>query len=132
MGAYPPSTSGVGMQYTIKLGEEWKGCVDKETEILTSDGWKKYNEVGKETKFATYNRNSHILRFEKALSITKTNYTGEMVSLSGRNISQLITPTHRSLYQTRVDSKGGSEWKIKPASELKKRDIIPIATKGVS
>ena len=25
MGAYPPSTSGVGMQYTIKLGEEWKG-----------------------------------------------------------------------------------------------------------
>lgn len=25
MGAYPPHESGVGMQYTIKLGEEWKG-----------------------------------------------------------------------------------------------------------
>lgn len=25
MGAYPPNPSGVGMQYTIKLGEEWKG-----------------------------------------------------------------------------------------------------------
>jgi len=25
MGAYPPHDSGVGMQYTIKLGEEWKG-----------------------------------------------------------------------------------------------------------
>ena len=25
MGAYPPHAGGVGMQYTIKLGEEWKG-----------------------------------------------------------------------------------------------------------
>ena len=25
MGGYPPDASGVGMQYTIKLGEEWKG-----------------------------------------------------------------------------------------------------------
>lgn len=25
MGAYPPNPSGVGMQYTLKMGEEWKG-----------------------------------------------------------------------------------------------------------
>lgn len=125
MGAYPITESGTGYAYTIKLGEEWKGCVDEQTEILTREGWKKWNEVNKKTEFATLNLKYNDIEFQTPSDLTITNYKGEMVRLKGRSIDALLTPTHRTLYKG-FDGK----LKIKPASEIKSSNEIPIACDG--
>src|SRR3990167_3262818 len=127
MGGYPPRDSSVGMQYTIKLGEEWKGCVDEKTEILTKDGWKKYNQIDKKTEFATYNKEKRIINFERTTSITKTHYKGKMIEFKGRSIDQLLTPNHRSLYSHSENGK----WEIRPADSVKRKNHIPTGTNGV-
>lgn len=124
MGAYPPTH--VGYQYTIKLGEEIKGCVDEKTELLTLDGWKKYDDVSKNTLFATVNMDNHNLEFQKPLDVLIKQFQGEMVSVKGRSYDALLTNYHRSIYR---DWKG--KWKIRPAKDITKKTSLPIGHNGI-
>lgn len=128
MGGYPAHPTSLGMQYTIKLGEEWKGCVDEETEILTRAGWRTHETVRMDDEFATLSVGSQLIEFQKASEIVKRQHDGEMVHFKGRSINQLLTPYHRSLYAGEYDK----HWSVKEAVSVGSHDRIPIASGGVN
>lgn len=68
-------------------------CYDKETEILTEDGWKKFKDLIGDEKVATLNKDG-ILEYQKISKFHKFKYKGEMIKISGRNIDLLVTPEH--------------------------------------
>src|SRR3990167_3076465 len=134
MGAFPPHQGGLGYQYSLKLGEEIKGCVDEETEILTKTGWKKWNGVSMETEFATVKMtgpSAKTIEYQKPREIVVKYHDGEMVSIKHRNYDALLTPNHRCYSQ--VDNgfnpltRSDYEWKVKFAENLKALDRLPIA-----
>lgn len=131
MGGFPPRGGTLGMQYTLKLGEEIKGCVDEQTEILTKDGWKKWNEVDKNTRFATTNKKREI-EFQKPIDVLIQKHDGDMYQFTGRSVDAFLTPYHRTPYISDRDKRNGkNEWKEKPAEQIVKSDRLPLATKGI-
>lgn len=127
MGAYPPTEKSMGYQYTWKLGEECKQCVDEKTELLTTEGWKKWNEVNMKTIFATPNMKTHEIEFQKPKDIIIKNREAEMIEIKGRSYDALLTPYHRAIYQTPWISK----WRIKEAKDISSTDLLPIGSEGI-
>ena len=127
MGAYPPTDSGAGFGYTIKLGEEIKGCVDEETEILCKDGWKKWNEVNMESEFATVKIDTHEIEFQKPKDIVVKKHSGAMIKITGRSYDALLTPYHRTIYSVPKNEK----WEIKQAANILLSDRLPLGTQGI-
>lgn len=128
MGAYPPHKGGLG--YTIKLGEEIKGCVDEETEILTKDGWKKHNEVSMKTEFITVNPKTKEIESQKPREIVKRKRDGIMYEFTGRSVNQKLTPYHRCPYLSQSDKKDDT-WREKTAEEISLYDRLPLGTEGI-
>jgi len=88
-------------------------CYDDKTEILTKDGYKKYNEVTYSDEFATLNEKG-LIEYHKPNSIIREMYTGEMVTLKNRSVDLLVTPNHKIYYSDYY----GSKFKLNEANEL--------------
>lgn len=79
--------------FTYMLGHVH--CFSDDVEFLTQCGWKNFYNLGNH-KVATYNKG--IIEYQKPLDYICENYSGQMISIESKNISSLITPTHRLLY----------------------------------
>jgi len=79
---------------------EWYGaCFSSDTEVLTENGWKKYEDVSKnfDEKIATYNLNNEKIEYEIPQKYHEYNYDGDMVSFESKDIDILVTPNHKML-----------------------------------
>lgn len=70
-------------------------CLSEDTEILTIDGWKRYDEIEKGTMIKTLNIKKMIIEDKKVKSVFKKHYKGVMYNLKNRIQDQLISPGHR-------------------------------------
>ena len=114
-----------GYQYSYKVGEKIWGCVDDQTELLTSEGWKKHYEVSTDSKFVTLNIKSREIEIQKATDITIYDHSGEAYELKGKGYDLLLTPNHRCV----VDN--GDMLEIKEARDLTERDYLPLTNEGI-
>lgn len=103
-------------------GDKGPNCYSEDTEILTDDGWKKFNELQTNTKVATFQPRFRRIRFEKPKERYWKKYCGNMVSLKHREIDLLVTPNHRMFIQPR---KGKRNHLIIEARNLKGEFFIP-------
>lgn len=86
-------------------------CVDKETEILTDDGWKKHDDpIGNTSKILSYNPETKQLVWSKILDMFHGDYDGLMFKLTNIGLDALVTPNHKF-----VSLENG----IKPIEEFK-------------
>lgn len=101
-------------------------CYSEDTEILTENGWKTFGNltVGEKVAQVDYNYN---IEYVIPKEIVWQRYTGDMVLIENKNISQFVTPNHRVLYNTIKNKK----LKIKTADyfeTVKGTDIrIPLS-----
>ena len=81
--------------YRLKhLVEDKQHCIDYNTEILTSDGWKRHGELKMEHKIATLKNNT--LVYEKPLEIFDyPDHVGNMYYIRNRHIDMAVTGEHR-------------------------------------
>jgi len=79
------------------LGTLGAYCFDDTTKILTEDGWKFFKDVKEGEKVATKNLKTGELEFQVPYAKQIYNYSGEMYSFEGRDVSLLVTPEHRLL-----------------------------------
>lgn len=86
-------------------GDKGPNCYSEDTEILTKDGWKKFNMLKKDEEVAVFEPNSRKIYFEEPLKKYWMKYKGPMVQFQHRNIDLLVTPNHRMLLQQRKDKK---------------------------
>lgn len=72
-------------------------CYDKETEVLTAQGWKFFNDLTDDDIVATLNVETNKLEYHKPDSIIKEKYCGSMISIESQSVSLLVTPNHKML-----------------------------------
>jgi len=107
---------------TSQLGASW--CFHPSTEVLSATGWKSIAELA-EGELIMQVSVTGKASFAKAADVHAEDFSGELVSLSGRKILQLITPNHRILLNKR---RGGI--KVVQAAELTLQDnhhAVPCA-----
>jgi deoxycytidine triphosphate deaminase len=75
-------------------------CYDKETEVLTIDGWKKFYELSQDDLLATLNSKGE-LEYQRQIKFQKFRYKGKMIRIRGRNIDLCVTPDHLLLVRKR-------------------------------
>jgi calcineurin-like phosphoesterase family protein len=69
-------------------------CIDEESEILTNEGFKKYNEISKDQQVYTFNKNTELLELSDIDSIILNNYTGKYYETDAFKMSMSITDEH--------------------------------------
>jgi ribonucleoside-triphosphate reductase len=83
--------------FGVNTPSRW-GCVPVDTEVLTTSGWKKYNEVQIGDEIATFNMATKGLEFNVVEHITiKPNEGGILHEYRSKDYSQQVTSDHRVL-----------------------------------
>ena len=93
-------------------------CLSEDTEILTKEGWKKYNELSIGEKVLTYKNKK--MEWQPVKDIAVFDYNGEMMRISNAHIDFLATPNHRWIVND------GKKEKIVKGYELKSNYKIPL------
>lgn len=71
-----------------------RGCFDKETEVLTSEGWRSWPEVTGKELFLSTDPDTGKVEWVKALTKVSYRYKGQMDSFVSRNFDLMTTPEH--------------------------------------
>ena len=110
--------------------EALRQCVDEETEALTTDGWRRYDQLYNGQLILTKNFNTGILEWQPIENINiYPDYQGDLYSFEGKTFSALTNGKHRWLCNH--DSKPGSKAEFLTTEELYNSKIIrPIHRTG--
>lgn len=100
-----------------------RACYDKETEVLTRNGWKFFRDVTKNDEIATLNPNTSLVEFHKPDEIINYKHSGKMYHFKSRNYDLMVTGNHR-MWAKKVDIRTDSEYCLTEASTMTNRYIF--------
>jgi DNA modification methylase len=108
------------------LGIDHFACVDTATEILTSHGWLRHDQLTEGDQVAGYDLDTNTARWTECTAVNRYNYDGEMVAVESRDLSMRLTPNHRTIVQ-RMDTrtKRRNPVSVVRADELTPYHFIP-------
>ena len=95
------------------------GCYDEQTEVLTRDGWKFWQNVSEADEFITHGPDG-LLEYQKSLALHKYPYRGQMISFQSRSTDLVVTPNHNMYVKTHTDFNAGRPGRLLPAVGLDK------------
>jgi len=72
-------------------------CLDEQTELLTKNGWKKYNEIKKSDRVYSMNPKTLQLELSKIKNLFIYDYKGIMINYDNERINFCVTPNHKFL-----------------------------------
>jgi len=75
------------------------GCYSKDTNILTRDGFRKYNEIKVGDKIYTVNIRTNQIELKPIKRIIIKKYKGKMLHIKGKRIDLLVTPDHNMVLE---------------------------------
>ena len=104
LGAHATAKSSLARMWSITTGLNYRvvtSCFDKETEVLTENGWVLIEEVPSSWKLATLNLISGNLEYQFPLKKIVEPYKGKMLHFKNKSLDILVTPNHRIIYKTR-------------------------------
>lgn len=102
-------------------------CYDDQTEVLTDEGWKFWEDIRGDELFCTKNYSDEI-EYQEATKIIKEPYQGKMIGIKSKMVDLLVTPNHR-MYCNSFDKKGFSIHSAEEIYDKKvkfKRNAKPI------
>jgi hypothetical protein len=94
-----PTQASISLYLSFSRG----ACFDSETEVLTSNGWKRWENVDGSELFATLNMETEELEFQKSTRIIGESYHGKMYHLQTECVDLKVTPNHRMVVR-KVDT----------------------------
>ena len=86
---------------TGRWGSEGPVCFDGETEILTPQGWVRFDQLSQGAEVAQFCPATDAISFVKPLDQFAKPHVGEMVRIVGRYTDLCVTPDHRLLIERR-------------------------------
>lgn len=104
-------------------------CLSEDTEILSVNGWKKYNELSLGEEIATFNINNKNIEYLPIQRIFNREYSGKMYNLKNRINDQLVSPNHR-IVRKKFNSEEYIIESIEDTLKMESDFIIPVATNG--
>ena len=95
-------------------------CIDLDTSILTTEGFKYFNEIKAGDIVLNYNTKANCLEQDKVIKKVLIKNKGKMYIFQGRGLKLRCSANHRIYYQKKSKkSKGGwSEWKVCEAQDF--------------
>ena len=95
-----------GANYGLTL---W--CLDTETEVLTNNGWRRYDTIEVDDLIATRSPEGN-LEYEPANDVFMQKYNGVMHRCKGKQTDFLVTPGHRVIGQfKKTNSRYADDWR---------------------
>ena len=91
-------------------------CYDKETDVLTEEGWKKFSKLSYKDKICTLNKKHHI-EFQEISKMFISDYKGPMYRLRTKRVDLLVTPNHR-LFVSHCDFRKKPEFLLKESEQV--------------
>lgn len=98
-------------------------CYDEQTEVLTIDGWKYFNDICYNDRVATLKKD-HYIEYHKPNEIIQQDYNGKMYKVHNKCVDLLVTPNHK-MYVKRKEynkltgkSKLGTEYRREKAIDI--------------
>lgn len=106
--------------FGVNIPSRW-GCVDTETEVLSVDGFKRYDELKAGDEIYTWHDGK--LELNRVNKVVVKDHKGEMISFKGEGYHQFVTPTHRML----VRRPGSKQFEIMHAEDAAKMSVaLPL------
>lgn len=101
-------------------------CVDKDTEILTDNGWKTYANISINDCCYSYNITKGIIEITPINDIIIKPFKGQLISIKNRIIDICVTDQHRLLTKTFNNYKEREYYKFEFAKDVfnKRRNIL--------
>jgi len=94
-------------------------CFDELTEVLTIDGWKKWDNVTPYDQLATLNTTTNELEYQYPSVLHKYFYNGELIRFQSKHIDQVVTPNHRLYCRNDYrNSTKKSQWGFQQADQV--------------
>jgi len=98
-------SNGMILHNTITISKaNVQACYSEDTEVLTDEGWRKYNEV-KNLNIAQYNQNDNTIKFLPHKGLYDYNYEGKMFNFKDKRNDILVTPNHTMLIKRETQKK---------------------------
>jgi ribonucleoside-triphosphate reductase len=117
--------------FNLNVGSRWGSqCVSEDTEVLTENGWRKYDEI-KDEKIATFNLQNGRIELLKPERIASYDFDGYLVRLKNRTQEQLVTPNHR-VVRKKFNSEKFEFIEAQKLFEFKTPILVPLAGKTES
>ncbi|HLY30068.1 MAG TPA: GTP cyclohydrolase I FolE [Ktedonobacterales bacterium] len=106
-------------------------CYDRETEILTPEGWKRFDSLPFGLPVAQVDLQTLEMTFVAPSEYVHYSYRGPMLRWESDTVDMLITPDHRAVIQSEwtFDFSSKPQWSVVPASEVPARFYVPQAVK---
>ena len=108
-------------------------CADMFTEILTKNGWKKWDEVTLNDEIATFDILDETIHYHKPYAIYRYEYKGELVVIENQWVAQYVTLNHRVLLKyvhSAIHKKPDDFWHYEQADSLRPYSGILIPLSG--
>lgn len=100
-------------------GSSYALCFDDQTEILTINGWKKFEDVLPGEEVGTLNPQTNAFEWQAPYDYTKQDYEGEMLHFKARSVNLMVTPNHR-LWARRYEPSLGRSKNVKHPEKARK------------
>lgn len=111
-----------------KLVSQGHWCYDDQTEVLTSDGFRLWENVQDDDMLGCWDPKRQSLVYENSLAMHRFDYDGEMYCVEHPKVSLAVTPNHQMWVSLRQNhGKSGMEWlspQLIVASDLGNRSMV--------
>ena len=89
-------------------------CYSYDTEFLTNNGWKKFDDVLDTDLLATINKDTHVIEYQLPIEKFDGVFNGNMYHLTGTHVDVFVTPNHNMFIReySRKNKKIKSDWKL--------------------
>ncbi|AEI71066.1 methylase [EBPR siphovirus 2] len=89
-------------------------CFHPDTDVMTSEGWKRVGDLGLGEVIATLNPSTREMEWQAVAQTHRYDFDGDLIHVHHRSAEQLVTPNHRVLLS--VD--GGDTLRLVEAAKL--------------
>ena len=116
-------------EYLKHIGEGWVLlCYDKNTEVLTNDGWKFFKDLNKKEKVLTINPSTKNLEFQSPTKYISYRYNDKIFEYNGKSCSFSVTKKHNMFAS--LNNNRDSTFKLIPIEDVIRNKKARFLTSG--
>ncbi len=106
-------------------------CYDRETEILTTEGWVRFDHLKKGVPVAQVDTETLDMSFATPTEYVRYPYRGSMIRWLSKSVDLLVTPDHRVVMQSEwtFDCSMNAAWTVTAADQVPARFYVPQAVR---